>query len=383
MGLPGDVVTTTVTGTAVRADGSAAAGAVVAFSMPLWLTDTTSHAAIIPRVFTAVANSSGVWSVAVIATDQAQISPLNWAYTFTVNDNGVMSDPVTVQVPHTPNPTTFDALVPTNVAIGSPNLYVPLAQKAAVGGVATLGNDGKVPSSQLPASSGGTAVSSVTAGDSTITISGTATDPTVKVASNAGLLKTQLASSVQTSLSLADTSLQAAPADRYLTPFGAHSSNVPLSSINAKSTINNEAWFGQVIVRAGAPLAFAKALRSAATATHNITGNNGFAIWNASASSLLWSSASDDLMWETTGVVSKAVTGIATPSADTTFWMAVSCRGYSVAPEFGFVNLASTGTFGDFFARYKGGGYTAWPSSFNPATDLTSGTGFILPLMIG
>lgn len=210
MPLPGDIATTTVTGTAVRADGSAAVGAIVAFAMPVWLTDTTSHAAVIPRVFTGVADNAGAWSVVVIATDQAQISPLNWAYAFTVNDGTAMSTPVSVQVPTSPDPTTFDALVPTGIVVGSPNLYVPLATRGVANGVATLGGDGLVPTAQLPTGSGG-GVGSVTAGDSTITIGGTASAPTVKVATAAGLAVTQLSAGVQTSLGKADTALQSAP----------------------------------------------------------------------------------------------------------------------------------------------------------------------------
>jgi len=211
MPLPGDIAVVTVTGTAVRGDGSAAVGAVVAFAMPMWLTDTTSHAAVIPRVFTAVANGSGAWSVSgVIATDQAQISPLNWAYTFTVNDGTAMSVPVNVKVPTSPATTTFDALVPTGVVVGSPNLYVPLATRGVPNGVPTLDGGGIVPTSQLPVGSGG-GVASVAAGDSTITIGGTASTPTVKVASAAGLVATQLSAGVQTSLGKADTALQSAP----------------------------------------------------------------------------------------------------------------------------------------------------------------------------
>ncbi len=197
------------------------------------------------------------------------------------------------------------------------------------------------------------------------------------------MLATQLSPAVQDSLRLADSSLQAAPTDRQLALLGVHSANVPLFAVNQKSTINNEAWFGRVIVRGGSPLATAVTHRTGAAATHNTTGLNGFAIWNGSASTLLWSSASDDAMWEATGQVSKVITGVATPKADTTFWMAASARGYSVAAEFGFVSLANVGILGDFYARYKTGGYTAWPASFDPAVDLTTGSGYVLPLMIG
>jgi len=391
MGLPGDVVTTTVTGTAVRADGSAAVGAVVAFSMPLWLTDTTSHAAIIPRVFTATADSSGAWSVTVIATDQVQISPLNWAYTFTMNDGGVMSDPVAVQVSSSPDPTTFDALVPTGVVVGSPNLYVPLAQKGAPGGVPTLGGDGKVPSSQLPASSGGTAVSSVTAGDATIHIGGTATDPTVAVASNAGLLKTQMASAVQSSLSLADTSLQLAPADPAALAYSCHTCNVdPLLTPQAATIA--EQWFMRILVRAGRQINTVKTIVRVA-GTLSTSGLNGFALYSDDFSTLLWNSVSDDTMWTVAGEVSKTVTGALagltsrTPAVDTFFRVGISAgRGYSVAPNFPFANGSGSSVVtdaGNYRCRYRAAAYSSWPASITPASDLAGVSGFVPPVLIG
>jgi hypothetical protein len=378
MSLPADIHMTTVTGTAVRADGSIASGAVVAFSMPSWLVDTTSHAAVVPRVFSCVADGSGAWSMAVIATDQAQISPLNWAYTLTINDAGTMLTYGTVQVPTSPSTTTFDALVPTGVVVGSPNLYVPLATKAVANGVASLGSDGKVPAGQLPAASGGTAVNSVTSGDSTtITIGGTATDPTVKVAAPA--------------VALITGALQLAPADPAALAYDCHACNFDPAAAFQNSTIN-EQWFMRILVRAGRQINLVKTLvRVAGTA--GAGGLNGFSLYSDDFTTLLWNSVSDDTLWTAAaGEVSKAVTGSLagmtnrTPAVDTWLRVGISARGHTAAPNFAFANFSGSSAVSDaghYRCRYRASAYGAWPASIVPATDLGGVAGFVPPVLIG
>lgn len=378
MPLPGDIATVTVTGTAVRGDGSAAVGAVVAFAMPMWLTDTTSHAAVIPRVFTAVANGSGAWSVSgVIATDQAQISPLNWAYTFTVNDGGITSVPVNVKVPTSPATTTFDALVPTGVVVGSPNLYVPLATRGVPNGVPTLDGGGKVPAAQLPAASGGTAVSSVTNADGTITVN--ATDPANPVVSLASAYATKV-----------NGALQLAPADPAALAYGCHTCNYDPFMARDNSVIN-EQWFMRVPVRAGRQINLVKTMvRTAGTA--GAGGLNGFSLYDDAFTTLLWNSVSDDTMWLAAGEVSKAVTGALagltnrTPTVDTWFRVGISARGHTAAPNFPFANFAGTSALtdaGSYRCRYRASAYSSWPASLVPATDLAGVTGFVPPALIG
>jgi hypothetical protein len=378
MPLPGDVATTTVTGTAVRADGSAAVGAVVAFAMPSWLTDTTAHAAIVPRMFTAVANASGAWSVVVIATDQAQISPLNWTYTFTVNDGGTMSDPVGVHVPTSPSSTTFDALVPTNVVVGTPNLYVPLATRAVANGVATLGSDGKVPSGQLPASSGGTAVSSVTNADGTITVN--ATDPANPVVSLAAAYTTKV-----------NGALQLAPADPAALAYGCHACNLDPLLTPQNATIN-EQWFMRILVRAGRQINSVKTLVRV-VGTAGAGGLNGFALYDDAFATRLWNSVSDDTLWTTSaGEVSKTVSGALagltnrTPAVDTWFRVGISARGHTAQPVFPFANASGSSAItdaGSYRCRYRASAYSVWPASLVPATDLAGVSGFVPPVLIG
>lgn len=389
MPLPGDLHTVTVTGTATRADGSAAAGAAVAFAMPGWLVDTTSHQAIVPKVFTARADGSGAWSVSgVIATDQGQVSPINWAYTFTVNDAGNVYS-ATVQVPTSPNPTTFDALVPVGVVAGAANLYVPLAQRAAPGGVATLGSDSKVPPEQLPASSGGTAVSSVTATNATIAVNNA--DPANPTVGLGVAQLANLAAGIQTSLGLANTSLQLAPTDPAAAAYGCHATNVDPAACRDNSTIG-EQWFTRVLVRAGRQINLVKTLVRAA-GTLSTTGLNGFALYSDDFATLLWNSVSDDTMWTATGEVSKAVSGAIagltnrTPAVDTWYHIGISAgRGYSAAPNFPFANFSGSSVLSDaggYRCRYRAAAYAAWPASINPAVDLAGTLGFMPPIMIG
>ena len=388
MPLPGDLHTVTVTGTATRADGSAAAGAAVAFAMPGWLVDTTSHQAIVPKVFTARADGGGAWSVSgVIATDQGQVSPLNWAYTFTVNDAGNVYS-ATVQVPTSPNPTTFDALVPVGVVAGAANLYVPLAQKAAPGGVATLGSDSKVPPEQLPASSGGTAVSSVTATNATIAVNNAdPANPTVGV----GVAQlANLAAGIQTSLGLANTSLQLAPAPDYALAYSCHTANFDPFMARDNSVIN-EQWFMRILVRAGRQINTVKTdVRVAGTA--GAGGLNGFSLYSDDFTALLWNSVSDDTMWLAAGEVGKtvggALTGLTnrTPTVDTWFRVGISARGHTSAPIFPFANFSGSSALtdlGSYRCRYRAAAYSAWPASIVPATDLSGVTGFVPPVLIG
>jgi hypothetical protein len=378
MPLPGDVATVTVTGVAMRADGSAAVGAVVAFAMPSWLTDTTAHTAIIPRMFTAVADASGAWSVVVIATDQAQISPLNWTYTFTVNDGGTMSDPVGVHVPASPATTTFDALVPTDVVAGTPNLYVPLATRGVANGVPTLDGGGKVPASQLPAASGGTAVSSVTNADGTITVN--ATDPANPVVSLASAYATKV-----------NGALQVAPADPAALAYSCHACNFDPLLAPQNSPIN-EQWFMRVLVRAGRQINTVKTLvRTVGTA--GVGGLNGFALYDDAFATLLWNSVSDDTLWTTAaGEVSKTVSGVLagltnrTPTVDTWFRVGISARGHTAQPSFPFANASGSSAItdaGNYRCRYRASAYGAWPASLAPATDLAGVSGFVPPVLIG
>jgi len=404
--LPAGLDLVTVGGSVLGSDGTPATGT-AEFALPAPLLDGNDQV-ILGTAPIVGSITNGVLSMQVPANDTPGVSPVGWAYVVTIRTD-VLYLTFKAVVPSTPTHITLDQLV--QVADPPvPQVYVPL--QALGVSVATLGTDGKVPANQLPSGSGGNAVASVTAADGTITIGGTATNPTVKVASNAGLLKTQLASAVQTSLGAADTAyqkpgggipktdlaaavqtslgkadtaLQIAPAPEDAVRYGCHTRNVPVFAITRKSTINNEAWFARVLVRAGVPVASVSVFRTALAATVGAGGLNGMAIFADAGGAPIASTVSDDTMWQATGQITKPISG-PTPSVDTWYWVGVSARGYSVAPEFGFVDDADTGILADIggLARYKAGGYTpSWPSNLVPGTDLTTGSGFVLPIYLG
>jgi hypothetical protein len=174
------------------------------------------------------------------------------------------------------------------------------------------------------------------------------------------------------------------PAD--LIGLGFHASNIPLYVARTVSTIGNETWYARVLVRRGQPIGRIATWRSKSTsAALGAGGLNGFALWSGDATTLLASTVSDDAMWLPTGKIVKPIAGVATPAVDTFYWVAAHVNGYSTPPEFDFQNLSDSGPASDagYMSRYKGGSLTVWPASFNPDVDLTSGGGYVLPILVG
>lgn len=203
-----------------------------------------------------------------------------------------------------------------------------------------------------------------------------------------GIPKADLVAAVQASLGLADTAIQVVPPqpnpDAYR--WGGHSCNVPLLP-NATSTINGEAWAAIVPVRAGVPIVGAFVFRSDGTGVFNGTsGLNGFAVFDIPAGggpgALLGSSVSDDTMWQPLGKIDKPISGVPTPTVDGARLVVVNVRNYSDAPEFSFINMAGQPSIGNLFAKYRGGGFTSWPSTIDVATDLATGSNYVLPVFI-
>lgn len=407
MPLPAGLNLVTITGGVRRSDGTPAIGT-VEFALPAPLLD--SHDQLVLGTAPIVGPLiNGQLNIQVPANDTPGIAPAGWAYTVTIRTDGlfVTFDAV---IPSSPSAITIDQLVQV-ASPPVPQVYVPL--QALGVSVAQLGGDGKVLASQLPSGSGGTAVASVAAGDSTITIGGTATVPTVRVASGVtasiasaasaataaqstasaayvkpggGIPKTDLASAVQTSLTRADSALLVAPPPEDAIRYGCHSRNVPLYSVTKKSTINNEAWFARILVRANTPITSMSVFRTALAAVLGAGGLNSMALYADAGGAPIASSATDDTMWVATGQITKALAGVPTPSVDTWYLAGVSARGYSTPAEFAFVDLVDAGVLSDAggLSRYKGSGFTpAWPTNLNPATDFATGGGFVLPIYLG
>lgn len=228
MPLPNDVPLVTINGDIRNPVTGAPANGTVVFSNPSFLRDTTSNVLLGITVYRATL-SSGTFTVALPATDAANIAPLNWVWTVEVTTD-VGSDLFQFSLPSSPATVSFSALVPT---VTPPTVlsYIPITQKGAPGGVATLTGPGNtVPTSQLPAAGNGS-VTSVSNVDGTIVVTGTPTvAPVVSVGVIAqsqvtglvsdlaakyvkpalGIPATDMVAAVQTELTAASTAVQPA-----------------------------------------------------------------------------------------------------------------------------------------------------------------------------
>jgi hypothetical protein len=228
MPLPNDVPLVTINGDIRNPVTGAPANGVVAFSNPSFLRDATSNVLLGTTIYRATLNF-GTFTVALPATDAANIAPLNWLWTVEVTTD-VGSTLFQFSLPSSPSTVSFSSLIPVSTP---PTVltYIPITQKGAPGGVATLTGPGNtVPTSQLPAAGNGT-VTSVSNVDGTIVVTGTPTvAPVVSVGTIAqsqvttlvsdlaakyvkpgpGIPSTDLTAAVQTSLGAANTAVQPA-----------------------------------------------------------------------------------------------------------------------------------------------------------------------------
>lgn len=167
MSFPASLTTREVKGRFVTyPDGTPAKGT-VRIALSNYMQGPTDDAFVIP--FEVVFEVEGSFSLILPATNDPQWTTAEYRFSFTpkdarslhqyrmVSSNSSVIKPLRsrFQVPY--NATTpLDLADILNLPAPTPSQqYVLLASKGASGGVASLGSDGKVPSSQLPSSSGG------------------------------------------------------------------------------------------------------------------------------------------------------------------------------------------------------------------------------------
>jgi len=193
MPLPNDVPLVTINGDIRNpVTGNPAVGAVT-FSNPSMLRDSVSNVLLGTTVYR-VPLVSGLFTVALPATDYSGISPQNWVWTAEVaTDAG--SDLFQFSLPSTPATVSFSSLVPVTTP---PTVlqYIPITQKGVANGIATLGSDGILSVAQRPAAGAGT-VTSVSNVDGTIVVTGT---PTVAPVVSVGTIAESQVANLSTDL---------------------------------------------------------------------------------------------------------------------------------------------------------------------------------------
>jgi hypothetical protein len=146
--LPGDLSTVTVTGSFLDASGTALTGSVTftpvavlaagVAPVPVMVTDSTGHVVIaavgVTRLVGPIPPSVGrapqtpplsyppAWpaqplSVVLVATDNADLSPQNWAYQVSVVIGDAPVESFTTLLPHSPSTIDFSDLVPATLAV--------------------------------------------------------------------------------------------------------------------------------------------------------------------------------------------------------------------------------------------------------------------------
>jgi hypothetical protein len=147
--------TITVQGTFVKSDGTPETGSLEFYSK-VYVMESAGETAMVPSVTKVDLDPLGQVHVELPATDDPAWSPNNWTYTLVLRLSGDFSSKEVVIPYNSPGAILpVSQLVPTYPTGNVSGNYIPLTAKGSPNGVATLDGTGKIPSAQLPASSGG------------------------------------------------------------------------------------------------------------------------------------------------------------------------------------------------------------------------------------
>lgn len=168
-----------------------------------------------------------------------------------------------------------------------------------------------------------------------------------------------------------------------LSAYGFTAASGPIEAFTGNSTISG-VFFARVYVPAGTAInGAATVVRNAGTLSAG--GQNGFAIYEDNGNFDV-SSVSDNNMWATPGWVSKTFTApVAASNVDRFVWVGLMTTGYSSAPYilYNVQGGGITGTTGGGFnlpshrRAFYSNSVSSWPASFNPATYGSDPGGYV------
>jgi lysophospholipase L1-like esterase len=130
MTMPAGIDTVTLTGRYVHPDGSPFAGKVT-FSTPALLTLSGADT-IAAGSATVTLDAAGQFTVILVATDNADMQPTDWAYRVTEQLTGVESRVYSILLPSANSPVDLADIAPADPALGN---YVPVPGPAGADGV--------------------------------------------------------------------------------------------------------------------------------------------------------------------------------------------------------------------------------------------------------
>lgn len=119
--FPAGIPVTTLTGRYLHLDGSPAVGSVT-FRGPRSVTFTDADTIIVGPI-TVTLDSAGAFSVQLVATDTADMSPTGWTYSVTERVSGAEGRTYPIFLPHDPSPVDIADLAPASPTYG---VYLPV-----------------------------------------------------------------------------------------------------------------------------------------------------------------------------------------------------------------------------------------------------------------
>lgn len=215
-------------------------------------------------------------------------------------------------------------------------------------------------------------------------LSGTYPGPTVAKVNGVAVTGTPTVGQVMTATSATAATWQAPVAGLYpLSAYGFFTASTSIETATGNGTLGG-AYFARVYVPAG------NAIHGVATIVRNVGtvgagGENSFAIYEDNGTFDV-SSTSDNAMWATAGWVFKTFASPVAASNTSRFvWVGLMANGYTAAPNI-IYNVQ-----GGAITGVSGGGYnmpshrrafyqssaTSWPASFNPATYGNDPMGYV------
>jgi hypothetical protein len=320
---PTDLTTKQVTFD-IRAAGS------IRFVGPV-LTVGTDNAVTV-RVDETAVTTDGTGTITLPATDAAAAVPSGWEYDVTIHRGGRVDRGTMTLLSAASAPVTLASVLSLDQnAPAAGTTYIPLSQKGAASGVASLGSDGKVPAGQLPSSSGGS-IASTDITDST------ATGRAVLTAASAAAARTAIgagtgSSEIDATFPVSHWGLVAA-------------SDNPIAFYNP-SQVSAQDWYTRVWIPAGKAVT-GLYLAIATAGTHDgVTTGNGLALYDDSGT-LVDTIAYADSLWATVGWRGGNLLAgaIAAQASGRWVYLGAKVRGYAAnAPAFAYATGANDRTY--------------------------------------
>jgi hypothetical protein len=388
--LPGNVSTGTVTGTFLGSDGAPARGTVRFTAEAPYVLDADADAILVSLTHTAELDITGAFTVELVATDDANLLPLDFTYRVQPRVYGLTMPAFSIEVPSGSDQDLADIAPAAGTSGTLPD--GPLDPEVAdlVPGP-SLTHDALVTLIEDTAPGGGGAVDSVNG----------YTGVVVLVKSDVGLSNVDNTSDANKPVSTATSTALAGkaasshthlaadlPAPPYsgvypVAAYGFFATSVLPESCHNRANITSTSVrlfvpAGQVITRAGA------CVTDAGSGT---TGLTGFALYD-DAGNLVTSTVTDTALFETAGYRFKSFpTPVAAQGSDRYVWLRINIYDATARPYLAYAIFYNSAVVDGGLTTHRRvfgtSALSSWPSTINPLSDGSESFGYVPLIGLG